>query len=212
MPPLPSTSAEYTVNSSTWRSASWFTHLTCHHPNLKCHAAHTLNTHSPHRPSEKLPGVLKCSVQFCENPFYFSAHQYPCMDFMWITSQITLSPKNSVKKSSLSTQASRRSLRPQPGADGSDWTDRRSKYPFLSVCLMIWLTSPEPLRFTHFFAVKKGKWEIWNKLLFFFTLLTGNPLRTRREFQISAFGASCPWACECMKCCFRRTALMLLCH
>ncbi len=80
------------------------------------------------------------------------------------------------------------SLRPQPGADGSDWTDRRSKYPFLSVCLMIWLTSPEPLRFTHFFAVKKGKWElIWNKLLFFFTLLTGNPLRNTERVPDQCF-------------------------
>lgn len=28
--PLPSTSAEHTVNSPTWCSASWFAHLTCH--------------------------------------------------------------------------------------------------------------------------------------------------------------------------------------
>ncbi len=60
--------------------------------------------------------------------------------------------------------------------------------PFCLFASVIWLTSPEPLRFTHFFAVKKGKWElIWNKLLFFFTLLTGNPLRNTERVSDQCF-------------------------
>lgn len=46
----------------------------------------------------------------------------------------------------------------------------------------------EPLRFTYSFAVKEGKWElIWNKLLFSFTLLTGNPLRNTERVPDQCF-------------------------
>lgn len=126
--PLPSTSAEHTVNSQTWCSASWFAHLTCHllisEMPPDTHTKHTLAWQAIWKAIQGLLSSANTLSPVLWTIPLISLHtEPPRTDFMWITSQITLSPGTRWRSPLSPPKHLDSCLRAQPGTDRSNQMD-----------------------------------------------------------------------------------------